>query len=349
MPPNNHENLVVQTESAQISAELQTLPEQALTIRERIGQRIRNSRLGRYALIASFALTSTSLMEVAMSTPSVASDGNTTAINTGQIDFLYADGDVETIYDNQIDPNLNSGSVSPYELRGQAVGIAAVQGGYDVADSRGDVFSFGNAANYGSAGNLALNKPVVGLVTTNDGQGYWEVASDGGVFAYGDAQFYGSAASINKLNAPIVAMAATPDNKGYWEVASDGGVFAYGDAQFYGSAANLNLNQPVVGITSQQSDGYLLTGADGGVFAFGNATYAGSVPEYDAETDTVDPNQTVGLLEDKYGAGYTEYDDSANTFVFAPKLYGQEQQPPFAAPAAEHIVSATIGEDPLVG
>ena len=39
---------------------------------------------------------------------------------------------------------------------------------------------------------MRLNKPVVGMAATPDGNGYWLVASDGGIFAYGDAQFYGS-------------------------------------------------------------------------------------------------------------------------------------------------------------
>ncbi|MHB1763756.1 MAG: hypothetical protein ACYCS4_13650, partial [Acidimicrobiales bacterium] len=80
----------------------------------------------------------------------------------------------------------------------------------------------------------SLAAPVVGIASTPDGRGYWEVASDGGVFAFGDAQFYGSMGA-KPLAAPVVGIASTPDGRGYWEVASDGGVFAFGDAQFYGS------------------------------------------------------------------------------------------------------------------
>ncbi len=40
-----------------------------------------------------------------------------------------------------------------------------------------------------------MNKPVVGMAATPDGQGYWLVASDGGVFSFGDAGFHGSAAA----------------------------------------------------------------------------------------------------------------------------------------------------------
>jgi hypothetical protein len=66
-------------------------------------------------------------------------------------------------------------------------------GGYWLVASDGGVFSYGDAAFYGSAGGTPLNKPVVGMAPTPYGGGYWLVASDGGVFSYGDAGFYGSA------------------------------------------------------------------------------------------------------------------------------------------------------------
>ena len=76
-----------------------------------------------------------------------------------------------------------------------------------------------------SSGPIAnLNKPVVGMAATPDGQGYWLVASDGGIFSYDGAVFYGSGTNF-RLNKPIVGMASTPDGNGYWLVASDGGIF----------------------------------------------------------------------------------------------------------------------------
>ena len=65
-------------------------------------------------------------------------------------------------------------------------------GGYWLVASDGGVFAYGDAVFYGSAGNLHLTKPVVGMAVTPDGGGYWLVASDGGVFSYGDAAFHGS-------------------------------------------------------------------------------------------------------------------------------------------------------------
>src|SRR5664280_2200969 len=121
--------------------------------------------------------------------------------------------------------------------------------GYWLTASDGGIFSYGSAPFAGSAGNLKLNKPVVGMASTPDGNGYWLVATDGGVFSYGDAQFFGSAGNLT-LNKPVVGMASTPDGGGYWFVASDGGVFSYGDAAFHGSAGNLTLNKPVVGMAA---------------------------------------------------------------------------------------------------
>ena len=108
--------------------------------------------------------------------------------------------------------------------------------------SDGGIFTFGDAAFFGSTGAIHLNKPIVGMAATPDGKGYWLVASDGGIFTFGDAAFFGSTGAI-RLNKPIVGMAATPDGKGYWLVASDGGIFTFGDAAFYGSTGAIAPQQ----------------------------------------------------------------------------------------------------------
>ena len=95
----------------------------------------------------------------------------------------------------------------------------------------------------GPSGGRVLNRPIVGMAATPNGQGYWLVASGGGILSYGDAGFEGSAGSL-PLNKPIVGMAVTPDGNGYWLVASDGGVFSYGDAPFEGSAGGLRSTSP---------------------------------------------------------------------------------------------------------
>ena len=84
--------------------------------------------------------------------------------------------------------------------------------GYWLVASDGGIFSFGDAAFFGSTGGH-LNKPIVGMAATPDGKGYWLVASDGGIFAYGDAAFYGSTGGMH-LNQPIVGMAVHPRRQG---------------------------------------------------------------------------------------------------------------------------------------
>jgi hypothetical protein len=130
-----------------------------------------------------------------------------------------------------------------------AAPVPASANGYWLVASDGGIFSYGDAAFYGSTGAITLNKPVVGMAATPSANGYWFVASDGGIFSYGDAVFRGSTGAI-KLNKPVVGMASTPSGKGYWLVASDGGIFAYGDAAFYGSTGAMTLNKPVVGMAS---------------------------------------------------------------------------------------------------
>ncbi len=140
---------------------------------------------------------------------------------------------------------------------------------YWLVASDGGVFNFGLGGFFGSAGSMALNKPVVGMAPTASKDGYWLVASDGGIFNYGDAGFFGSEGG-KPLNAPIVGMAATPDGQGYWLVAADGGIFSFGDAAFYGSMGAKPLSQPIVGLAASPNGvGYWQVAADGGIFSFG--------------------------------------------------------------------------------
>jgi hypothetical protein len=158
------------------------------------------------------------------------------------------------------------------------VGLAATPDGlgYWLVAADGGIFSFGDAAFYGSTGTFALNQPIVGMAPTPDGRGYWLVAADGGIFSFGDAAFYGSTGAF-ALNQPVVGMAPTPDGRGYWLVAADGGIFSFGDAAFYGSTGNFALNQPIVGMEASGSgSGYRLVASDGGVFTFGSSLFFGS-------------------------------------------------------------------------
>jgi hypothetical protein len=199
------------------------------------------------------------------------------------------------------------------------IGVAPIQcnTGYRLVAADGGVFSFGNAGFFGSAGGLALAKPIVGGVPTKSNKGYWFVASDGGIFNYGDAKFFGSTGAI-RLNQPIVGMAPTPSGNGYWLVASDGGIFNYGDAKFYGSTGAIRLNQPIVGMAATPSgNGYWLVAADGGIFNSGDAKFYGS-------TGAIRLNKPiVGMAATPSGAGYWFVASDGGIFNYGDaKFYG---------------------------
>ena len=188
--------------------------------------------------------------------------------------------------------------------------------GYWLAGSDGGVFTFGPHINfYGSTGNVALNRPVVGMAATAGGRGYWLVASDGGVFAFGDAGFYGSTGNV-ALNRPIVGVAATPSGHGYWLVAADGGVFAFGDARFWGSTGALRLDQPIVAMASPDARGYWLVASDGGVFAFGDAPFYGSTGGLPLS------RPVVGMAENPATGGYWLVASDGGVFSFHTPFYG---------------------------
>ena len=172
------------------------------------------------------------------------------------------------------------------------------QNGYWEVASDGGIFSYGGASFYGSTGGIALDKPIVGMASTPDGQGYWLVASDGGVFSFGNASFRGSTGGL-ALNKPIVGMASTPDGGGYWLVASDGGIFSFGNASFHGSTGGIALNKPIVGMASTpDGQGYWLVASDGGIFSFGNAVFDGSAG------GTALNRPIVGMTATTDGGGY---------------------------------------------
>jgi ribosomal protein L24E len=197
-------------------------------------------------------------------------------------------------------------------LRAPIVGLVqtADARGYWLVGADGGIFTFGNAAYYGSTGNLLLNQPIVGLAATPDGRGYWLVAADGGIFTFGTAAFYGSTGAI-RLNQPIVGMAPTPDGRGYWLVASDGGIFAFGSAAFYGSTGGVALNQPIVGMAAAPDGrGYWLVASDGGIFTFGSAAFYGS-------TGAIRLNQPiVGMASTPDGRGYWLVASDGGIFTF---------------------------------
>ena len=160
--------------------------------------------------------------------------------------------------------------------------------GYWLVGSDGGIFTFGSAQFYGSTGNIALQRPVVGISPTANKSGYWLVASDGGIFAFGNAGYYGSIPGAglspagsglpHSLNAPIVGMVPSSDGGGYFMVASDGGVFAFGDARFEGSCPGMGgcSGAAVAVVPDGSGNGYWLVTQTGNVYAFGDAAFYGA-------------------------------------------------------------------------
>jgi hypothetical protein len=89
--------------------------------------------------------------------------------------------------------------------------------------SDGGIFTFGDAAFYGSTGAIHLNKPIVGMAATPDDKGYWLVASDGGIFTFGDAAFQGSLGSNGKT---ALGITVSPSSGDYTLVESNGAAVA---------------------------------------------------------------------------------------------------------------------------
>ncbi|MHB1733758.1 MAG: hypothetical protein ACYCU8_09960 [Ferrimicrobium acidiphilum] len=200
-----------------------------------------------------------------------------------------------------------TGLSGAHPLNAPIVGMAAEPGGtgYWLVAKDGGVFNFGGAKFAGStysygitglSGAHPLNAPIVGIIPTPNGGGYWLIAADGGVFDFGNAKFYGSTYSqghtglggSNPISGRIVGGVATPSGNGYWLVSSTGAVYNFGGAANEGDTASKGytglggshpLPAPIVSIAADSAGtGYWLVGSDGSVYNFGSAVYSGDVP-----------------------------------------------------------------------
>ena len=180
------------------------------------------------------------------------------------------------------------GSMGGTPLQRPVVGItpSASRTGYWLVASDGGIFSFGTSSFYGSipavglhpAGSglpNSLNAPIVGMVPSITGHGYFMVASDGGVFAFGDARFEGSCPGIGGCDGRAVAVMPDSTGKGYWLVTNVGAVYAFGDATFYG-APPAQSQSVVDAVATPDWRGYWLLYANGAVVPFGDAVGMGA-------------------------------------------------------------------------
>jgi Bacterial Ig-like domain (group 3) len=175
------------------------------------------------------------------------------------------------------------GSTGNLHLQRPVVGITPTRdrGGYWLDASDGGIFAFGDAGFYGSMPGLGFNPagsglphsldaPIVGMVPSADGGGYFMVASDGGVFAFGDARFAGSCPGIGGCAGAAVAVMPDATGNGYWLVTQTGNVYAFGDAPFYGSPGQQSV--PVTSaVRTPDGRGYWILFANGAIAYYGDA------------------------------------------------------------------------------
>ncbi|MGA2303952.1 MAG: G1 family glutamic endopeptidase [Acidimicrobiales bacterium] len=219
------------------------------------------------------------------------------------------------------------GSTGALTLQRPVVGITptANDGGYWLVASDGGIFSFGNAGYYGSIPRLGfapagstnpkrLNAPIVGMVPSADGAGYFMVASDGGVFAFGDAKFEGSCPSIGGCAGAAVAVMPDASGNGYWLVTATGHVYAFGDAVNYGAPGPQSV--PVTAaVRTHDGAGYWLLFANGVVAPYGDAADLGGPA---GAVGGLDPASAIFSTSDGGGYWVTSANGSVYTYGDAP-------------------------------
>ena len=203
------------------------------------------------------------------------------------------------------------GSTGSLHLQRPVVGIvpSSDRGGYWLDASDGGIFSFGDAGFYGSIPGLglhpagsgladSLDAPIVGMVPSADGRGYFMVASDGGVFAFGDARFAGSCPGIGGCSGAAVAVMPDASGNGYWLVTQSGHVYTFGDAPYYGAPGPQSV--PVTSaVRTPDGKGYWILFSNGAISHFGDAGLLGSPT---GQMGGFDPATSIFTTAD--GGGY---------------------------------------------
>jgi hypothetical protein len=182
------------------------------------------------------------------------------------------------------------GSTGSLKLTRPVVGITptASRQGYWLDASDGGVFAFGDAPFEGSIPQLGilpvgypnptgarqLAAPIVGMVPSTTGHGYFMVGADGGVFAFGDAKFAGSCPAIGGCSGAAVAVIPDHTGNGYWLVTATGHVYGFGDAAYLGAPGP--QGSPVTSaVSTTDGNGYYVLTANGSVYAYGDALNLG--------------------------------------------------------------------------
>jgi hypothetical protein len=231
-----------------------------------------------------------------------------TTISTGHHGYwlVGSDGGVFTFGSAQF-----YGSTGALRLQRPVVGISPTNddGGYWLVASDGGIFSFGDAnffgslpgegfAPAGSSNGKQLNAPIVGLVPSVDGNGYFMVGADGGVFTFGDAKFEGSCPGIGGCAGTAVAVMSDATGNGYWVVTASGDVYSFGDATYYGGPGPQSV--PVTSaVRSADGRGYMILFANGTVDSYGDAPKLGGPVGLGTATDP-----TTAIVATSDGQGY---------------------------------------------
>ena len=220
------------------------------------------------------------------------------------------------------------GSTGSLVLQRPVVGITptANDAGYWLVASDGGIFTFGNAAYYGSIPGLGyapagssspkrLNAPIVGMVPSADGGGYFMVASDGGVFTFGDAKFEGSCLGIGGCSGAAVAVMPDSTGNGYWLVTATGHVYTFGDAPYFGGPGP--QGSPVTSaVRTTDGGGYWILLANGTVYAYGVAHDLGGPV---GSVTGADPATAIFTTSD--GGGYWVASANGSVFTYGDAPY----------------------------
>ncbi len=220
------------------------------------------------------------------------------------------------------------GSTGALTLQRPVVGmtVTADHAGYWLVAADGGVFSFGDAAFFGSipglgyapagsGGGKELNAPIVGMVPSSDGGGYFMVGADGGVFAFGDAKFEGSCPGIRGCAGAAVTVMPDASGNGYWLVTETGNVYAFGDATTFGAPGA--QGSPITSATrTPDGNGYWILLANGTVDAFGDALNLGGPG---GQTGGLNPATAIFSTSD--GGGYWVSSATGAIFTFGDAPY----------------------------
>jgi hypothetical protein len=227
------------------------------------------------------------------------------------------------------------GSTGAMKLQRPVVDITptADDGGYWLVASDGGIFTFGDATYHGSipgigiapAGSSSpdrLNAPIVGMVPSADGGGYFMVAADGGVFAFGDAKFAGSCPGIGGCSGSAVAVLPDASGNGYWLVTATGNVYAFGDAVNYGAPGPQSV--PVTSaVRTPDGRGYWILYSNGSVAAFGDAANLGGPVGF---VGGANPATTIFTTSDGNGYWVASANGSVYNYGDAPNDGGMAGQ-----------------------